>query len=57
MFKNIYVKKLWSDNPVQYKLITLDVAISGYGAYCACCAKSPYSTEPKSFQEWLASEI
>lgn len=57
MFKNIYVKKLWSLNPDEYHFITLEDAINSYGFYCCNCAKPPYSCEPKSFQEWLETEI
>lgn len=54
MFKNIYVKKLWSLNPDEYKLITLDEAIEKYGSYCVSVGENKYR---KSFQEWLATEI
>ena len=62
MFKNIYVKKLWSLNPDEFKLITLDEAIEKYKIYIVCVTKyvlrdSTHVYNIKSFQEWLETEI
>lgn len=59
MFKNIYVKKLWSLNPDEYHFITLEEAIEKYKIYCISCIKYADMTtnQVKSFQEWLATEI
>lgn len=61
MFKNIYVKKLWSLNPDEYKYINLDEAIEKYKIYCTGNlhpkAYGGNNFERKSFQEWLETEI
>ena len=64
MITEMYVRKLWSLNPVKFKHIRLDTAISKYESYIVAYLESPYLKNyikkkeyPKTFKEWLRGEI
>lgn len=46
----LYVKKVWSYNPTQYKYITLKTAVKQYNDYFQV-------TKDKTFIQWLKTEI
>lgn len=50
----LYVKKIYSLSPDEYKYIPLDFAILHYGKYLH---NAQYFKYIKSFEEWLDTEI
>jgi len=52
---NLYVKKLWSLDPDEYKYIPLDMAIMYYSRYLYTAHATRRNI--KSFEEWLDTEI
>jgi hypothetical protein len=54
----LYVKKVWSYNPTQYEYVTLEKAHEKYNDYVISCYKSSIASRlPKSFEQWLKTEI
>lgn len=53
----IYVKKLVSLNPDEYDYLKIDIAWTSYNVYIENCRKTVPQTFPKTFVEWLETEI
>lgn len=53
----LYVKKISSLHPTQYKYVNIDNALEEYHNYILACAKSGVADQAKTFEEWLKSEI
>lgn len=56
-YNPIYVKKIWSLNPTKYKFILLFEALKKYDEYLANFKKPEHSSDWKSFEDWLTTEI
>lgn len=59
---DIYVKKLTSLNPDEYHYIRIAEALKLYDTYLLCWIKAfkngrLQNEDPKSFEEWLGTEI
>lgn len=57
----IYVRKIWSRDPVKYKFIKLEEAIQKYAEYAYYCHQDEEFgdrfNDIKTFKEWLKTEI
>ena len=53
----LYVKKLTSLHPTKYKDLTLNDGLERYHIYILNCMKDPFKSKPKTFEEWLKTEI
>lgn len=51
----VYVKKIWSQNPTKRKCVEIGKAVKQYEEYIQACLICSLSF--KSFKEWLKTEI
>lgn len=52
----MYVKKIWSLHPTQYKYISYEKAIKEYNEYLIHCIRDKHDYI-KTIDEWLKTEI